>query len=64
LRAVNIGNEKGLVTRLVKKEINDNDEDNPLSVFLYTLKAHRGLKSTTMEDSEFGPPEALITYMV
>jgi hypothetical protein len=39
LRAVNIGNEKGLVTRLVKKEINDNDEDNPLSVFLYTLKA-------------------------
>jgi hypothetical protein len=39
VRGDTIGNEKGLMTQLEKKEVNDDDGDNPLSVFLYALRA-------------------------
>jgi hypothetical protein len=39
LIADKIGNEKALVTQLEKKEVNDDIGDNPLSVFLYALRA-------------------------
>jgi hypothetical protein len=41
IRTDKISNEKALVTQLEEKkeEANDDDENNPLSVFLYALKA-------------------------